>query len=33
MKATITWNITLTSISNYLNGKIKSRKMGPSRVL
>lgn len=32
-KATIFWNIPFTSFFNHLNGRITSRKMGPSRVL
>ncbi len=32
-KATKQWNIPLISLLDHLNGKIKSRKIGPSRVL
>jgi hypothetical protein len=32
-RANKTWNIILSSFSNHLNGKTKSRKMGPRGVL
>jgi len=32
-KANQSWNIPLTSLSNHLNGKTRSKKMGPTNVL
>jgi hypothetical protein len=32
-KATKQWNLPLISFLDHLNGKTRSRKMGPSRVL
>jgi hypothetical protein len=32
-KATMYWNIPLTSFSNHLNGRTKRRKVGPRGVL
>jgi len=32
-RANRAWNIPLSSFSNHLNGKTKSRKMGPKGVL
>jgi hypothetical protein len=33
MRASGSWNIPLSSLSNHLNGKTKSRNMGPRSVL
>jgi len=32
-KANQSWNISLTSLSDHLNGKTRSKKMGPTNVL
>jgi hypothetical protein len=32
-KVAMYWNIPLTSLSNHLNGRTKSRKVGPQGVL
>jgi hypothetical protein len=32
-RANKSWNIPMSSLSNHLNGKTRSKKMGPRRVL